>query len=190
MPSFCLHSLAFSDRNIRGFPFVFLTVNSSFRSIIRPFSTTVNSRKTTRFTGVHCMVNVSKPDCFPLFYGRFLVTKQRIHWCVRGFSVSSCRFVVSSCVAVCIRSKVCRTVSENSVWFPLSSIMLRKQLMSDNLLARLDWSDVSNFSWTSLNLLRIWQNSEAFAYLFPAIFHYRIRPKRLRSRNFWLFVWG
>ena len=69
-------SLAFSDCKIRGFPFVFLTVNSSFRSIIRQFSTTVNSRKTSRFTGVHRTVNALKTDCFPLFSRRFPVTKQ------------------------------------------------------------------------------------------------------------------
>lgn len=37
--AFCLHSLVFSDCKILGFPFVFLTVNSSFHSIIRQFST-------------------------------------------------------------------------------------------------------------------------------------------------------
>ena len=69
--AFCIHSLAFSDCKILGFPFVFLTVNSSFRSIIRQFSNTVNSRKTSHFTGVHRMVNALKIDCFPLFSGVF-----------------------------------------------------------------------------------------------------------------------
>ena len=85
--AFCVHSLAFSDCKIRGFPFVFLTVNSSFRSIIRQFSTTVNSRKTSRFTGVHRMVNALKTDCFPLFSRRFPVTKQSVNWCLREFSL-------------------------------------------------------------------------------------------------------
>ena len=80
-------SLAFSDCKIRGFPFVFLTVNSSFRSIIRQFSTTVNSRKTSRFTGVHRTVNALKTDCFPLFSRRFPVTKQSVNWCLREFSL-------------------------------------------------------------------------------------------------------
>ena len=61
--AFCVHSLTFSDHKIRDFPFV----NSSFRSIIRHFSTTVNIRKTSRFTDVHNMVNALKTDCFPLF---------------------------------------------------------------------------------------------------------------------------
>ena len=85
--AFCVHALAFSDCKIRGFPFVFLTVNSSFRSIIRQFSTTVNSRKTSRFTGVHRMVNALKTDCFPLFSRRFPVTKQSVNWCLREFSL-------------------------------------------------------------------------------------------------------
>ena len=85
--AFCVHSLAFYDCKIRGFPFVFLTVNSSFRSIIRQFSTTVNSRKTSRFTGVHRMVNALKTDCFPLFSRRFPVTKQSVNWCLREFSL-------------------------------------------------------------------------------------------------------
>lgn len=80
-------SLAFSDCKIRGFPFVFLTVNSSFRSIIRQFSTTVNSRKTSGFTGVHRTVNALKTDCFPLFSRRFPVTKQSVNWCLREFSL-------------------------------------------------------------------------------------------------------
>ena len=85
--AFCIHSLAFSDCKIRGFPFVFLTVNSSFRSIIRQFSTTVNSRKTSHFTGVHRMVNALKTNCFPLFSRRFPVTKQSVNWCLREFSL-------------------------------------------------------------------------------------------------------
>ena len=76
-----------SDCKIPSFPFVFLTVNSSFRSIIRQFSTTVNSRKTIRFTGVHRMVNALKTDCFPLFCRSFPVTKQRVNWCLREFSL-------------------------------------------------------------------------------------------------------
>ena len=84
--AFCVHSLAFSDCKIRRFPFVFLTVNSSFRSIIRQFSTTVNSRKTSCFTGVHRMVNALKTDCFPLFSRRFPVIKQSVNWCLREFS--------------------------------------------------------------------------------------------------------
>ena len=83
--AFCVHSLAFSDCKIRGFPFVFLTVNSSFRSIIRQFSTTVNSSKTGRYTGVHRVVNALKTHCFPLFSRRFQVTKQRVNWCLRKF---------------------------------------------------------------------------------------------------------
>ena len=85
--AFCIHSLPFSDCKILGFPFVFLTVNSSFRSIIRQFSTTVNSRKTSHFTGVHRMVNALKTDCFPLFSRRFPVTKQSVNWCLREFSL-------------------------------------------------------------------------------------------------------
>ena len=87
LSAFCVHSLAFSDCKIRSFPFVFLTVNSSFRSIIRQFSTTVNSRKTSRFTGVHRMVNALKTDFFPLFSRRFPVTKQSVNWCLREFSL-------------------------------------------------------------------------------------------------------
>ena len=64
-----------------------LTVNSSIRSIIRQFSTTVNSRKTSRFTGVHRMVNALKTHCFPLFCRSFPVTKQRVNWCLWEFSL-------------------------------------------------------------------------------------------------------
>ena len=85
--AFCVHWLAFSHRKIRGFPFVFMTVNSSIRSIIRQFSTTVNSRKTSRFNGVHRMVNALKTHCFPLFCRSFPVTKLRVNWCLREFSI-------------------------------------------------------------------------------------------------------
>ena len=78
--AFCADSLAFCDRKIRGFPFVFQIVNSSFRTIIRQFSTMVNSAKTSRFTGVHRMVNALKTDYFPLFCRRFPVTKQCVNW--------------------------------------------------------------------------------------------------------------
>ena len=94
--AFCVHLLAFSDRKIRGFPFVFLTVNSSIRSIIRQFSTTVNNRKTSRFTGVHRMVNALKTHCFPLFCRSFPVTKQRVNWCLGEFSLISFMFTARS----------------------------------------------------------------------------------------------
>ena len=90
--TFCVRSFAFSDCKIRGFPFVFLTVNSSFRSIIRQFSTTVNTRKTSRFSGVHRMVNALKTDCFPLFSRRFPVTKQRVNWYLWEFSLIDLMF--------------------------------------------------------------------------------------------------
>ena len=79
-------------------------------------------------------------------------------------------------------------------WFP--SIMLsREPLMSDNLLARLDWSDLSNFSWTSLSLLKIWRNSEAFEDLFTAIFPLQnwskpiAKSKRFERRSKKSFLW-
>ena len=40
-----LHLLVFTDRKIQGFPIVFLSVNSSIRSIIRYFPITVNAGK-------------------------------------------------------------------------------------------------------------------------------------------------
>ena len=60
-------------------------MNSSIRSIIRQFSTTVNSRKTSCFIGVHRMVNALKTNCFPLFCQSFRVTKRRVNWCLREF---------------------------------------------------------------------------------------------------------
>ena len=83
-----MHSLAFSDRENRASSFVFQTVNSTFRSIIRQFSTKVNNRKTSRFPGVQRMVNSQlKTDCFLLLYLRFPVTKQRVDWCLLEFSL-------------------------------------------------------------------------------------------------------
>ena len=69
------------------FPIVFQPVNLSFCSIIRQFSTRVNSRKTSCFPGVHRLVNALKTDCFPLFYRHFLVTDQRFNWCLLEFSL-------------------------------------------------------------------------------------------------------
>ena len=84
--SFCVHSLAFSDREIRAFSFVFQMVNSSFPSLIRQFSTKVNNRKTSRFPGFpRVAIAPLKTDCFLLLYGRFPVTKQRVDWCLLEF---------------------------------------------------------------------------------------------------------
>ena len=96
--AFCIHSLSFSDRKIRGFPFVFQTVNSSFRSIIRQFSTTVNSRKTSRFTGVHCIINPLKNDCFSLCCLRFPVTKQLVKWCLLETAERLQNLINSQCI--------------------------------------------------------------------------------------------
>ena len=71
--------------SFRSIPIV--KMSSSFRSIIRQFTTTLKGRKTSRFTGVHRMVNVLKTDCFPLFCRRFPVTKQRVKWCLLEFSL-------------------------------------------------------------------------------------------------------
>ena len=105
-----------------------------------------------------------------------------LFWLPVNLKIRSTIALKPSCVAVCIWSKVWRTVSENSAWFP--SIMLREPLMSDNLLARLDWSDLSNFSWTYLSLLKIWRNSKAFDLICSLpFFAYRIPPNQSRSRN-------
>ena len=82
--AFFEHLLAFSDRKIQGFLFVFQPVNSSIRSIIRQFSIRVNNRKTSRFPGVYRLVNALKTDCFSLFYRRFPVAKQRVNWSLLG----------------------------------------------------------------------------------------------------------
>ena len=74
--AFCLHSLTFSNRKIRGFLFFFLMVNLSFRSIIQQFS-----------TGVHRRVDALKTDSFPLCCRYFPVTKHRVNWCLLEFSL-------------------------------------------------------------------------------------------------------
>ena len=80
MRSFCVHSLSFSDRKIRGFSFVFLTVNSSFRSIIRQFSKLLCK---TRLIG-----------CFQLLLGFFRSTQDLTEF--RGIRRSvHCRFFLT-----------------------------------------------------------------------------------------------
>ena len=53
--------------------------------------------------------------------------------------------------------------------------------------ARLDWLDVSNFSWASLGLLKIWQNSEAFEDLFTAVFSLQNSTKAIAKSKLLTF---
>ena len=81
-------------------------------------------------------------------------------------------------IVVSIRSRVWRTESEKSVWFP--SIMLKESLMSDNLLSRLAWSDLSSLSCTSLSLVKICRNSEALKLWLPFL---RYKNKKLAAKR-------
>ena len=122
----------------RCFPFVFLTVDSSIRSIIRRFSTTVNSRKTSRFI----CVNALKTDCFPLFCRRFPFTKQRVNWCLLEFCLIYFMFtarlthgiqVVFQCFLVFPRYKTTHSL-EFSVTFLAFSQTVNARKMPENRL--------------------------------------------------------
>ena len=64
--------LVFTDRKIRGFPIVLLSVNSSIHSIIRYFPITVNAGK-RMFSGIHRSVNTWRMSCLPVFTDVFPV---------------------------------------------------------------------------------------------------------------------
>ena len=111
------------------FLFVFQPRNSSFRSIIRPFSIRVNNRKTSRFPGVYRLVNALKTDCFSLFYWRFPVTKQRVNWCFLEFSrivlvftgrLTHAKQVVFHCLLVFSSFKTTRSVEFSASFLAFS----------------------------------------------------------------------
>ena len=88
----------------------------------------------------------------------------------------------SSCVAVCIRSKVCRTVSENSVDFLL--LFRWGSHWCPTICSR---DSIDRMFPTSLGLLWVYSRSDGIQSYSKIcslpFFPYRIQPKRWRSRN-------